>query len=625
MSLKHASGGRHVLLAQCARALVFAALLAVVPAISQAATVPPNGTKLTTQTEILADKQVLPALTEQSAAKLEALTGRYRNVVANGGFPKVPNGTYKKGKKGKPVMALNRRLYLEGYLRVEGTQGEFAEIYTSATEEAVRRFQRNHGLEVSGKVDASTLKALNVPAEQRLRTIEANIERLRAYGQNLGTRYLVVNIPSQQIEAVSNGYVYSRHNAVVGREDRPTPVVETALSEVIFNPYWNAPASIVERDLIPKMLSDRNVLEEMNIKVFQGFGGPEIDPSTVNWRTAIADDYHFRQEPGEGNAMATAKINFPSPFGIYLHDTPDKVYFTTGHRLYSSGCVRVDKVAILLEWILNGQDGIGSAEIGAYAETLENREVKLVEPPQLRVTYLTAWPVGNTVAFRPDVYELDGTGFIVGQPLPVGELSDEGQRFVLKPQPRKPAAVDADEFEGFDFFSKRRKGVTNASAVVGDVPGTPRKRRSLFGGLYEEQPSTSGSVAANKKAVSNASTKKAAEPLKKPKATAKKKDTPGLFDWEAYRKQQKKVAAVPAKKKPEKKVVKKAAEDEKKVAAKDKKPVESKTAAQKPAAEDGKKKQDCKLGVDGKLPKGCKPEEVALKKKPKTEDASKAN
>ncbi len=612
-------------------AVALGAMLALAVVPSNAATVPPNNTKLTTQTELLVNKQVVPMLTEQSAGQLESLAQRYRDVVSNGGFPKVPNGTYKKGKQHKSIGVLNRRLYLEGYLRVEATQGEYEQIYTSATEEAVRRYQRNLGLEPSGKVDAATLKQLNVTAAQRLRTIEANIERLREYAKDLGPRYLVVNVPSQQIEAVSGGYVYSRHNAVVGREDRPTPVVATALSDVIFNPYWNAPASIVERDLIPKLLSDRNVLEEMNIKVFQGYGGPEVDPRKINWRRVVPDDYHFRQEPGEGNAMATAKINFPSPFGIYLHDTPDKVYFTTNHRLYSSGCVRVDKVAILLDWILNGQDGIGAPEIAAYAETLENREVKLVEAPQLRVTYLTAWPVGNTVAFRNDVYDLDNSGFIVGQPMPVGELSDDGQRFVLKPIPRQPSAVDEDEFGGFFLFSRHRNKQNEfVDTVNADGTAMPRKRRTFFGGLYEEDL---GSANAAKKKTATAE-----EPVATKKKLKKSKNAPGLFDWDAYRKGQKSASTATKKKKPAetKEAAKKAADtkavvkkkQECKPGADGKLPKDcpaGEAAAKKPLGQDAKKQPECKPDAAGKWPKDCPVNETAAKKKPQPVAATAAN
>jgi L,D-transpeptidase YcbB len=366
----------------------------VSPALAQDP-VPANQPKVTTQTEVIAGKSVSPMLTADSAEKMNSAIERYRNIVADGGFPKVSKGSYKKGSEGKPVEALNRRLFMDGYLRPEAVSGEFAGRVTSATIDAVTRFQRNLGLGATGKVDAATVAALNVPAEERLQTMQANVARLAAYSANLGNRYLVVNIPAQQIETVNNGRVFSRHNAIVGRKERPTPVVITALSDINFNPYWNAPVSIVERDLIPKILSGTQVLTDMNMKVFKGFGGPEVDPKQVDWRTAIADDYHFRQEPGPANAMATAKINFPSPFGIYLHDTPEKQLFKNSNRFYSSGCVRVEKVELLLEWVLNGQDDIGKSQIAALAETLERRDVKLTAPPQLRVAYLTAWPVGN--------------------------------------------------------------------------------------------------------------------------------------------------------------------------------------------------------------------------------------
>ncbi len=581
------------------RVLALGVSLAALPAM--AATIPPNNTKLTTKTEVFESKRIVPMLTEDSAAQLERLAQRYRDIVREGGWPQIPLATYKKGKKGKGVAALNLRLYIEGYLRPEATQGEFEEIFTSATEDAVRRFQRNHGIEITGKVDKSTVRELNVSAQARLGTIEANIERLRVYAENLGDRYLIVNVPSQQIEAVSNGYVYSRHNAIVGRPDRPTPVVATALSDVVFNPYWNAPPSIVERDLIPKILKGEDVFETMNIKVFQGFGGPEVDPEEVDWNTAVADDYHFRQEPGDSNAMATAKINFPSPFGIYLHDTPDKGYFKTGHRYYSSGCVRVEKVDILLNWILNGQDGIGNSQIAALAETQENTEVKLVEAPQLRVTYLTAFPVGDTVAFHNDIYELDGSGFVVGQPLPVGELSEEGQRFVLKPVPRKASAVDAAEADGFTLQTIGGSK-TKSSAK-------PKTTTKTTGGLYEGDLLTVDSdedeapivkkapkpklvpkveleepALPNKKSVvktqATAKSVAAAKP-KDAKPVASRKNVPGLFDWVAFRKQQ-------AKARPEKNVV-----------------------AKKPKT---KTATDCKPGNGGKLPKGCQAVKTAEKK-----------
>ncbi len=430
--------------------------LALVPQLAASAWSATTSTKgappAVTRSEVLAGRSVAPMLREQSGAALLAAEERYGDLVAKGGWSKLAKAGLKKGATGPAVAQLNKRLWVEGYLRSEATQGEFAEVFTTATQDALQRFQVNHGLAANGILDVNTLAALNVSAKVRLQTIRANIPRLQVYEQGLGNRYLVVNVPSQQIEAVNNGRVYSRHNAIVGRPERPTPVVMTSVAEVKFNPYWNAPASIVERDIIPKISSGSRWLEDMNMKVFEGVGGPEIDPGDVDWDSAIVDNYHFRQEPGPENAMATAKIEFLSPFGIYLHDTPEKQLFKSGRRFYSSGCVRVEKIDVLLEWLLNGQDGFGSSRIAAMAETLERLDVKVNVQPQLRVVYLTAWPVGNTVAFRNDVYDLDTSGFTVGQPMPVGEESPEGLRYTVKPIPR--LAREVEDSGGFWSFGK---------------------------------------------------------------------------------------------------------------------------------------------------------------------------
>ena len=512
--------------------------------------------QVTTETEIVTAKNTSPMLSASGATTLQGLRQRYVDIEANGGFPKVPKGTYKKGAQNKGVAFLNRRLFMDGYLRKEALDPQFIDRVTSATYDAVTRFQRNMGLAATGLVDGPTLAALNIPASARIATIDANIPRLEVYAQELGDRYLVVNIPAQQIETVNGGKVFSRHNAIVGRPERPTPVVMTALSDINFNPYWNAPVSIVENDIFPKLRSGTRILTDMNMKVFQGFGGPEVDPDSVRWSSAIADNYHFRQEPGPANAMATAKINFNSPFGIYLHDTPEKQLFKSGERFFSSGCVRVEKVDLLMEWILNGQDGIGSPEIAALAETLERRDVKLIDAPQLRVAYLTAWPVGNTVAFRRDVYGLDGTGFTVGQPMPEGEVSEDGQRFVLKPVPRKLGTVDAAEAEGIGLFGFRKTGKSTKPRFNGSG--------GLFGsnedGVGNPQPAPK-KLPFGRKQADGSTGKVLVKQNDKPKKLGNK-NAPGLFDWAAYRKSQKSTLKTSAKiteKKVKNKVVKQSA------------------------------------------------------------------
>jgi L,D-transpeptidase YcbB len=473
-----------------------------------------GGGPAVTSTEVVSSQNQLPMLQPQSDVALSAAQEKYAAIAANGGFPSVPRGTYKIGSKGPAVAVLNKRLNVEGYLRIEATQGEFTSLYSNATEEAVQHFQRNMGLAITGKVDGATLNELNISVGERIRAINANIPRLAIYEKELGDRYLVVNIPSQQLETVSNGRVFSRHNVIVGRTERPSPVVMTPIATIKFNPYWNAPISIVERDILPKMAGGTQVLTQMNMKVFEvGPNGQEVDPNTVQFTPANLDKYLFRQEPGPHSAMATAKVEFQSTFGIYLHDTPEPELFRSSNRFFSSGCIRVEKMPLLAEWILNGQDGFNAPKIASMADTLERLDVPVAAGPQLRVAYLTAWPTaGGTVAFRKDIYQMDQSGFTVGQPMPVGELSPDGLRYVLKPLPRLVAEVnDTGSNSVFSLFGK--KSLPKTSSL-----GTPKK--NIFGASLGSPSVKSASLATAPE---------------KPRLGKDKKPI-GLFDWASYKK-----------------------------------------------------------------------------------------
>jgi hypothetical protein len=160
-----------------------------------------------------------------------------------------------------------------------------------------------------------------------------------------------------------------------------------------------------------------------------------------------------------------------SPFGIYLHDTPTKSLFTTAARYLSSGCVRVEQVQVLINWILNGQDGWNPGRIDQVKASEERMDVKVANPPQVRTVYLTSWVNGaGQVNFRSDVYDMDGTGFVVGQPLAPGDLSDDGQRYVLKAQVYKVEEVpDQPEYFGF-FGSRRNKDKAQKASFNNDEP-----------------------------------------------------------------------------------------------------------------------------------------------------------
>jgi murein L,D-transpeptidase YcbB/YkuD len=270
-------------------------------------------------------------------------------------------------------------------------------------------------------VAEKTLAELNVPADTRLGMLRENLSRVEAYAQDLTGDYaILVNIPAAQLETVEYGHVYSRHNIVVGKLERPSPTLASKVSDINFNPYWKIPASIVEKDIVPKYMSDPSYLQQMNIRIFDGVDGPEVDPTLIDWTTTPPDRYFFRQEPGPHNSLGAVKINFPNKFMVYMHDTPHRELFGRNVRYESSGCVRIDQVQTVVKWILDRtQAPLDEATYQSLVESTEQYEQPIDNGPDVRWMYLTAWATDDgRVNFRPDVYGLDGTDFIYGQPQP---------------------------------------------------------------------------------------------------------------------------------------------------------------------------------------------------------------
>lgn len=381
----------------------------------------PSG-KLATQTEVLAGQAQAALLTPSSPQAMDAAVAMYDHITRNGGWPMISERNLEKGDVSSQVATLRQRLVAEGYLLPKSLDVDEPDRFSADVRNAVKAFQSNHGLATTGKVDDRTLAELNIPAGARLRQLQINQPRVATYAAKLGPRYILVNIPSAQLEAVNFGAVYSRHNIVAGKIDRPSPVLMSRISDINFNPYWTAPDSIVQRDLLPKLAKDPNVLNKMRIRVIEKATGHEIDPRIVDWQTTPSNLFLFRQDPGDQNAMATVKINFPNKYAVYLHDTPTRELFGQNARYLSSGCIRVDRVDVLVDWILSGQDGFNSNMIETIALSGERLDKPVKSGPDLRIMYLTAWATEDgRIHFRPDIYHLDGTGFVTGQPQPRSE------------------------------------------------------------------------------------------------------------------------------------------------------------------------------------------------------------
>jgi murein L,D-transpeptidase YcbB/YkuD len=260
-------------------------------------------------------------------------------------------------------------------------------------------------------VNAATLAALNVPAQTRLRQLEINLVRLRAYSGNLGHRYVVVNIPAALVETVEDGQVVTRHAAGVGKIDRQSPIMNAKITEVNFNPFWTVPASIIRKDLIPKMREEPDYLTRNKIRIING-QGQELRPEAVNWNSDEATRYMFKQDPGgDVNSMGFVRINIPNPHGVYMHDTPSKGIFGDDFRFVSSGCVRVQNVRDYIGWLLKDTPGWEREQIEATFKSGQRLDAKISQPVNVYWTYITAWATHDgVVQFRDDIYNRDGLG-----------------------------------------------------------------------------------------------------------------------------------------------------------------------------------------------------------------------
>ncbi len=348
-----------------------------------------------------------PILGPQSVGSIQQAISQYQQIASAGGWPQVNPGEQRLqiGVTDQSVQALRQRLAITGDLPREAGMSSAFDSYVDG---AVKRFQARHGLPADGVIGEFTLKAMNIPADVRLQQLNTNSIRLQTFPAELGRRHVMVNIPAAYVEAVEDGSVATRHAAVVGRLSRPTHLVNSKIYEVILNPYWTAPRSIVEKDIVPLMRKDPTYLERNAIRLLDGKGN-EVAPETIDWNAEKAPNLMFRQDPGKINAMASTKINFYNKNGEYMHDTPQQGLFNKLMRFESSGCVRVQNVRDLTNWLLRDTPPWSRQQMEQVITTRVNTPIKLAEEVPVYFVYISAWGMPDgVVQFRDDIYQMDG-------------------------------------------------------------------------------------------------------------------------------------------------------------------------------------------------------------------------
>ena len=344
---------------------------------------------------------------------VKALAG-YKAIAAKGGWNPVPPGPdLKAGDRGPRVATLRARLAASGDLAVPASSGQpapAADVYDGTMAAAVSHFQRRHGLEVTGKVDADTLTELNVPVADRIRQLKGNLERWRWLPATLGDRYILVNVPEFRLDVVDGGKTPLSMRVIVGKSQSRTPAFSDKMTYVELNPEWNLPQDIVTNEVAPKVASSPGYLASHDMEVVKGWGDKEevVDSSSVDLSQLGKNGYRLRQRAGEENPLGKIKFMFPNEFDVYLHDTPAHHLFDRAERDFSHGCIRLEKPLDLAAYLLKDDPKWTPEAIQAAIDSGEHQTISLPRPLPVHILYWTAWAdADGTVQFRKDIYGHD--------------------------------------------------------------------------------------------------------------------------------------------------------------------------------------------------------------------------
>ncbi len=312
---------------------------------------------------------------------------KYKQIKDNGGWPAVNSKVevMKKGYADPAVKALKKRLKTEGFLTAPDSTLD--NTYNQELADAVNALKKTYGYKPDGTAGKTFLKDVNIPVEERIQQILINMERMRWMPGNTkdSGRSIIVNIPEFRLHVYEYGKPAWNMDVVVGKEGNNTTVFTGRLSNIVFSPYWNVPASIVKNEMNGKPGAAYLARNHMEI---------------VNGRV--------RQKPGPWNSLGLVKFLFPNSYNIYFHDSPAKSLFNRDKRSYSHGCIRLKEPAKLAEYLLSDTAKYSSRKVDSLMRTYKEKYVRVKNPVPVLITYFTSWVNDSSVLnFREDIYGHD--------------------------------------------------------------------------------------------------------------------------------------------------------------------------------------------------------------------------
>jgi murein L,D-transpeptidase YcbB/YkuD len=380
-----------------------------------------------------------PQITYKNSNKLIEQIAKYEDIIKNGGYVKVPSvKVLKLNMKNKIVPVLRQRLLQSNDLSQEDFDSIVNEepsvidensviedkrlIYDEALFNAVKSFQRSHGLQVDGVIGRDTIRHLNISLEEKIAKIKINLLRMRWLPRDLGKKHLIVNIPDYRLTYIENNKEVLNLPVVVGDRKHPTPVFSHKLTTVVLNPYWRVPQRIVQREIIPKLQENPEYLVSRGMNIHETWDqkSQTYDPLSIDWSLYLQTPeqkeqkiypevpYRFIQIPSKKNPLGKMKFLFHNKFSVYIHDTSAKSLFKRRQRAFSHGCIRLQTPYKLLKTIANEDKHLDYKKSVEVLKDIKREEILLDSKIPVHIIYLTAWMDDNGVMqYRDDIYSLD--------------------------------------------------------------------------------------------------------------------------------------------------------------------------------------------------------------------------
>lgn len=333
----------------------------------------------------------------------------YRKIAMGGGWPVVPEGApLKSGISNPRVPILRQRLSMTGdYIGAEIDSQKF----DGELKAAVIAYQTRNGEEPDGVAGKGTIASLNVPVEKRIRQMEINRERWARMPASLGKRFVLVNMAGFELNVVEGEKSVLSMRVVVGKDYHSTPMFSDTIKFIEFNPYWNVPASIASKELVPDYAKGTTKAQQQGFEIVRGEEAAAV--TSVKWSNWVGKEelpFRIRQRPGPANALGEMKFMFPNKHNVYLHDTNARGLFAKTVRAFSHGCVRLQKPRELATYLLAANGDWPRQRIDEVVASGEHTTVNLADPVPVHLAYMTSWlDWKGLIQFRPDIYGRDAT------------------------------------------------------------------------------------------------------------------------------------------------------------------------------------------------------------------------